>query len=164
MNQREVPPVARRVKRGRRLTDVLADDGDVPDLAVALSQLVMCKADGTGIVGELGLLQRAGLEPDRPRLIAARRREAAVQPPERREPSGGHGFAQRVGCASKRRGRLVEIVLKQPRLGEHRSHRELVFARQRAGAERGRQHLRRRCALTAFENGGGAREQCTDGT
>ncbi len=71
------------------MRDVLADDGDVADLAVALAELVVREADGARVVRHLGLLQRAAVQRDGARLIAARRREAAVQPPERRERRGG---------------------------------------------------------------------------
>ena len=51
--------VAGGVQRGRGLGDVLADDRDVADLAVALAELVVGEADGARVVRGLGLLQRA---------------------------------------------------------------------------------------------------------
>src|SRR6185369_15049434 len=94
VHEREVAAIAGGVERGGGLGDVLAHDRDVADLAVAAAQLVMREADGARLVGAFGLLQRAALEGDGPRLVAARPGEAAVQPPERREAAGGDGLAE----------------------------------------------------------------------
>ena len=85
VDERQMAAIARRVKGRRRLGDVLADDGDVADLPIAVAELVMGEADGARIVRQFGLLQRAAVERDRARLIAARRREAAMQPPQCRQ-------------------------------------------------------------------------------
>jgi hypothetical protein len=45
VDEREVPAIARRLQRRRGLGDVLADDRDVADLAIALAELVMREAD-----------------------------------------------------------------------------------------------------------------------
>ena len=149
-------PVAGGVQRRRGFGDVLAHDRRVADLAVALRQLVVREADGAGVVRGLGLLQRAAVQRDGARLVAARRRQPSVQPPQRRQPDGRDGVAEGVGCASERGGRLVEIVLLQPRFGEHRAQRQLVVARERR-PERRREHLRGVGAVAALERGGGAR-------
>ena len=54
---------------------------DVADLAVALAELVVGEADGARVVRGLGLLERAPVQRDGPRLVAARRGEPSVQPP-----------------------------------------------------------------------------------
>ena len=110
--------VAGGVQRGRRLGDVLADDRDVADLAVALSELVVGEADGARFVRGLGLLQRAAVHGDRARLIAAGRGEPAVQAPQRRQAARRDGVAERVGRTAERGRRLIEVVLQQPRFGE----------------------------------------------
>ena len=163
VHEREVPPIAGGVQRRGRFGDVLADDRGVADLAVALAELVVGEADGARVVRGLGVLQRAAVERDGARLIAARRGEAAVQPPERRQPAGGNRVAEGVGRPAERRRRLIEVVLQQPRLGERRADGELVFARQRRRAQRGRQQLRGFGAAAAFERGAGAREKRLQG-
>ena len=111
------------------------------------------------VVGGLGLLQRAAVQRDGARLIAARGRQPAVQPPERGQAAGRDGVAEGVGRPAERGGGLVEIVLQQPRFGERRAQRQLVVARQRRRSQRGREHLRRFGAAAALERGAGAREQ-----
>ena len=159
MHEREVAAIARRVQRRRGLADVLADDGDVADFLVTLAELVVSQSNGPGVVADLRLLEGADVMCDGARLIATRGRHAAVQPPERRQAAGRQGFAQRVGWPAERRGRLLEIVLEQPCLGEHRSHGDLVVARQRGRAQGRCEHLRSFRPAAAFERGAGAREQ-----
>ena len=163
VHEREVPAIAGGVQRRGGLGDVLADDRDVADLPVALPELVVREADAARVVRGLRVLQRAAVQRDRARLIAARRGQAAVQPPERREPAGGDGVAEGVGRPAERGGGLVEIVLQQPRFGERRADGELVVARQRRRAERGRQQLRGFGAAAALERGAGARQQRLQG-
>ena len=100
VHEREVAPIAGGVQRRGRLGDVLAHDRDVADLAVALAELVVGEADGARVVRDLGLLQRAAVQRDGARLIAARRREAAVQPPERAR--GGAAATVRGRCRAAR--------------------------------------------------------------
>ena len=95
----------------------------------------MGEADGAQIVRDLGLFQRAAVERDGARLVAARRGETAMQPPEIRENGRSDGFAQRVGRASERRAGLRQIVLQEPRFGQHGAKGELVGPRQRSGAQ-----------------------------
>ena len=85
MHEREMTTIAGGVERRRGLRDVLADDGGVADLAVALAELVVREADGARIVRGFGVLQRAAVVRDRARLVAARGGQASVQPPERRQ-------------------------------------------------------------------------------
>ena len=111
MHERQVTPVARGVQGRRRLGDVLANDGEVADLSVALSQLVAGEPDGAGVVGDLCVLERPGLERDGTRLVATGRRETSVQAPERREPRRGNRVAEGVGRASECACCLFEVVL-----------------------------------------------------
>ncbi len=83
MDQGEVTSIARRVQRRRRLGDVLTDDRHVADLPVALSELVVSETDGARVVCDLGLLERAAVQRDGARLIAARRGEPPMQAPQR---------------------------------------------------------------------------------
>ena len=46
MEEREVSAVARGMQRGRGFRDVLADDRRIADLFIAVSELVVRKADG----------------------------------------------------------------------------------------------------------------------
>ena len=135
VHEREMAPVAGRVEGRRGLPDVLADDRDVADLAIALTELVMREADPARVVRRFGLLQRASVHRDGARLIATRGGEAPVQAPERGEPAGRHGVAEGVGRAAQRGGGLVEVVLQQRRFGEHRAHRQLFVARERGRPE-----------------------------
>ena len=163
VHEREVPAVAGRVQRGRRLRDVLPDDGDVADLAIALAELVVREADAARIVRGLGLLQRAAVHRDRARLIAARRREPAVQPPQRRQVPRRNRVAKRIGRPSERARGLIEIVLQQRRFGEHRANRQLLVARKRRRPQRGREHLNGVVASSPFERRSRAHKQGLQG-
>jgi hypothetical protein len=158
MHQGEVTTVARRVQRGGGLADVLAHDGDVADLPVALAELVMRAPDPARVVRGLRLLQGARVHGDGARLIAARGRQAAVQAPERGEPSRRHRIAEGVGRAAERARRLIQVVLQQRRLGEHRADGKLFVSRQRRAQRRG-EHLHGCSALAALERGAGAHQQ-----
>ena len=130
MDQRQMTPITGGVQRRRGFRDVLADDRDVADLAIALAQLVVRETDATRVVGRVGLFQGAAVHCDRTRLIAARRRKAAVQPPQGCQAPGRNGVAERIGWAAERGRGLIEVVLEQRRLGHHRPQGELVVARQ----------------------------------
>ena len=95
----------------------------------------MRQADGAEVVGDLGLFQRAAVQRDGARLVAARRGETAVQPPEIRQNGRRDDFAQRVRRASERRARLRQIVLQEPCFRQDGTKRELVGPRQRGRAE-----------------------------
>ena len=140
VHQREVPPIARGKQCRRGLRDVLADNGHVADLAIAVAELVVGETDGARVVRDVGLLQGPAVKRDRARLIAARR----------------------VRSTAERGSRLIEIVLQQPRLGEHRPKPEFVVARQRRGTQCGGEHLGRICSASAFERRTCACEQCLD--
>ena len=79
---REVAPVAGGVQRRGGFGDVLAHDRHVADLPVALAEIEVGEADGARVVRDLGLLQGAVVQRDGARLFAARKGDAAVQPPE----------------------------------------------------------------------------------
>jgi len=111
------------------------------------------EADGAQIVGGFGELQRALVERDRARLVGARRRQAPVQPPQRRQAAGANRVAEGVGGASERGRGLIEIVLEQRRFGRHRSHGELFVARQRGRAQLRREQLRGLDAAASLERG-----------
>ena len=96
-----------------------------------------------GLVGELGLLERAAVQRDGTRLIAADVRQPPVQPPQRREAARRHGFAEGVGRPAERRRGLLEIVLQQPGLGQHRPQSQLVVARQRGRSKDRRERFAR---------------------
>jgi hypothetical protein len=81
MDQREMSAVAGGVQPGRRLADMLPDDRNVANLAVALTELVVSKTNGPRVVRQLRLLERATVKGDGSRLIASGRRKTAVQPP-----------------------------------------------------------------------------------
>ena len=70
------------MQRGGGFGDVLADDRHVADLAIALAEIEMREADGARVVRDLRLLQRAVVQRDGARLFAARKGDAAVQPPQ----------------------------------------------------------------------------------
>ena len=104
---REVPPVAGGVQRRGGFGDVLADDGHVADLPVALAEIEVGEADGARVVRDLGLLQGAAVQGDGARLFAARERDAAVQAPQIREQDRGH--AARAGCRASGRARFRPV-------------------------------------------------------
>ena len=158
MDERQVTAIPGRVERGRRFCDVLAHGRGVADVAVTLAELVVRQADAAGVVRQFGLFQRAAVQRDRARLIAAHVRQPAVQPPQGRQAARRHGFAKRVGRAAEGGGGLIEIVLQEPGFGEHRPQRQLVVARQGGGFEDRGQHLRSLGATAAIERGAGARE------
>ena len=143
MHQREMAAIAGRVKRRRGLRDVLTDDRDIADLAIALAQLVVSEADRARVVSGFRLLQRAAVQGDGARLIAARRRQAAVQTPERGEVAGRDRVAETVRRAAQGGSGLIEIILQQTRFGQRGADRQFGVARQRRRAKHGREHLRR---------------------
>ena len=143
VEQREVAPIARGVKRRRGLGDVLADDGRVADLLVAEAELVVREADGFGIVRLLGVTQRAAEQRDRARLVAFGKRDAAVKPPECREQRGRKIVARRVGRPAERGRRLRDVVAHQPGFGERASQAELVLVFEPRRLQRLREHADR---------------------
>ena len=163
LHERQVAAVAGGVQRGGGLRDVLADDGDVADLAVALAELVVGEADRQRVVGDLGLAQRAAVQGDRARLVAAREGDAAVEAPERGEPPVRDRVAESVGRAAEHRRGLLEIVLEEARLGERAAERELVLAAQGRRAEGRCQQLGGFGTHAAFERGFRAGQQPVQG-
>ena len=86
--------VASRVEGGRRFGEVIADDARIADLLVAARQLVVTEADGARIVRTFGVFQRARVQRDRARLLSPSKSHAAVQAPQRRQSSVGHGVSK----------------------------------------------------------------------
>jgi hypothetical protein len=80
-------------------------------------------------VGSLGLLKRFRQEGDTARWLATGYRKSSVHPPQIRQSSGRHALAP-----SRRRakgvGRLTDIVLKEPRLGQRAPNLDLLIAMQ----------------------------------
>ena len=163
MHQREMTAVAGGVQRRGGLGDVLAHDRDVADLAIALAELVVGEADAARVVRRFRLLQRAAVHArwraiDRRAPTRAGRAAATASD----EAARRDGVAEGVGRAAERAGGLIEVVLEQRGLGEHRPHRQLFVARQRR-AQRGREHLRRFGAAAALERRAGAHQQRLQG-
>jgi hypothetical protein len=118
VHQGEAAAIADRVQRRGGLGEVLAHRRGLADLLVAACELEAGEADGARVVRELCLPQRALVQRDGARLLAAHLRHAAVQPPEVREGCGGHGLAERVGRPAEHGARLVDVVLQEPGFGE----------------------------------------------
>ncbi len=142
VHHREVTPVARGVQRGGGAGDVLADDGHLADLPVAQPQLVVGEPDGARIVRALGLLQRLGQERDAAGRLAARHGQPAVHAPEVRQPGRVEALPPFRRIA-QRFGRLPDVVLEQPGLGQRAADLGLLVAiaaglLQRANEEGGR--------------------------
>ena len=130
MHQREVAAIAGGVQGRGGFGDVLADDGDVADLAVAEAKSVMGEADGAGIVGHLGLLQGAAVQRDGARLLAAGEGDAAVQ----RATDSREGRGDRFREARRGSGRAwcrpaQDRPASDAGLSQHDADRQLVFAR-----------------------------------
>ena len=95
-------------------------------------------------------------------MVAARRRQPAVQTPERGDAASVDGVAEGVRRTAERGGGGVEIVLQQGRLGLHRAHGQLFVAVERR-AQCGREHLRRFGPAAAVERGAGAYQKRLQG-
>ena len=105
---------------------MLADDRRVADLPVAEAQFVVREADCFRVVRLLRVPQGAAEQRDGARLVAFRKRDAAVKPPQCREQRGRKILA-RVGRPPERRRRLRDVVAHQPGFGERAAKPELVF-------------------------------------
>ena len=127
VHHREVTPVAGGVQRGGRAGDVLADDRHLADLPVAQAQLVVGEPDGARIVRALGLLQRFGQERDAAGRLAARHGQAAVHPPQVRQPGRVETLPSFRGIAQCF-GRLPHVVLEQPGFGQRAANLRLLVA------------------------------------
>src|SRR5438067_2295141 len=77
------------------------DERGVSHLLVTEPQFVVRKPYVFGIVGQLGLAQRAPEQRDGPRLVAARKRDPTVKAPQRREKCGRKVVARRIGRTPK---------------------------------------------------------------
>ncbi len=153
---REAPAVARGVQRGDGLANLFPDDGRVADLAVADAELVVGQADGAGIEREFRLLEGASEERDAARLIAAERREPAVQAPEPGQPRRRDAFAQHVWRAAEHGGRLVHVVPEEPGLGHRTARGQFVVSTEARCRERLGERVERLGAPTVLQRGGGA--------
>ena len=100
MDEGQVTPIAGGVKRGRGFGEVIADDARVADLLVAEGQLVVRETDRAGVVRELRVLQRARVERNGARLLAAGERNASVQAPQGRELRFGNPLAVATDLAA----------------------------------------------------------------
>ena len=127
VHHREVTPVAGGVQRGGRAGDVLADDGHVADLPVAEPELVVGEPDGARIVRALGLLQRLRQERDAARRLAARHGQPAVHAPQVRQPGRVEPLPP-LRRIAQRLGRLPDVVLQQPGLGQRAADLGLLVA------------------------------------
>ena len=154
---REVPPVAGGVQRRGGFGDVLADDRHVADLAVALAEIEVGEADGARVVRDLGLLQRAVVQRDGARLLAAGEGDAAVQPPEIGVQDRRQVLADGVWRAAEDGSGLCKIALQEVRFSQHDADAEFVVARQRGRrAQQRREQFDRGGGLAALERGAGA--------
>jgi hypothetical protein len=152
------------VQRGGGFGNVLAHNGHVADLAVTLPKIEVSQPDRAGIVRNLGLLQRAVVQGNRPGLLASGKGDPAVQAPEVGVQDLGQVFANRVGGASQHRSGLCKIPLQEVRFSQHDANRQLVVSRQRGwGAQQRGQQIDGRGRMTALKGGIGAsddRLQC----
>ena len=155
MHHHEMATIAGGMQRGRGFGDVLADDGHVADLAIALTEIEMGEADGAGVVRHFRLLECAVVESDGPRLFAARERDPAVQAPQ----VGMQRLRQIIAIrgAAKGRSGLCKIALQEVRFSKHDANTQLVFARQRGRrSQQRRKQFDRGSGLAAFERRGGS--------
>ena len=81
VHERQVPAIPGGVQGRGGLRQMVAEDSRVADLLVTEGELVLRETDGAGVVGKLGVFERARMQCDCPRLLAARERDAAVKPP-----------------------------------------------------------------------------------
>ena len=142
MHHRDMTAIAGRIQRRRCLRDVLANNGDVADLAVAQTQLVVRKANGPGVVRPLRLLEGLAEEGDSAGRLAVGDREAAVHAPDIREPGRVQTLAPLWRWAQGLGG-AARVVLQQPGIRQGTPHLDLVVAPQprllqRPGQPRGR--------------------------
>ena len=127
--------ITRRMQRRRRFSQMFANDTGVADLLVAERELVVGKPDCTRFMSELGMFERARVKRDGARLLAARERDTAVQPPQRRQARVRDAVLQRIWRSPQRARRLSEIVLQQPGLSERTANQKLVLTIERLRAE-----------------------------
>src|SRR5262245_61808661 len=99
------------------LRDVLPNDRRVADLAIAEPQLVVCEPYGAGIVRALGLRESLDQKRNATGGFTAGRRQPPVHPPQLGQ-SGRLQTLARFGRTAKRLGRLSQVVLEEPGLGE----------------------------------------------
>ena len=108
---------------------MLPDDCRIADLPVAESQLVVGKADGSGIVRALRQPQGLGEKCHPAGGLSAGGGHAAVHAPEVGQ-LGRIGPLPRFGRSPKCLSRLTEVVLEQPGFSQRCPKPDLVFAGQ----------------------------------
>ena len=151
VEERQIPPIARGMQRGRGLGDVLANDRRVAHLLVTESQLIMREADGLGVVRKLGLAKRPADQRDGARLVALGERNAAVPAPARGEQRRRKVVARGIGRTSQCGRRLRDIVGLQPGLGERAPQADFVVALEAGHLERLREHANHFGVLAALQ-------------
>ncbi len=154
MHHRQVAPVADGVQGRGRLRQVLADNGRVADLPIAQAQFEVREADGSRVVRAFGGLTRFGEEGDAARRLAARRRETAVHPPEIGK-AGRVESLPRLGRTPQGLGRLADVVLQQPGLGQRAADLNLLLAPQPGPLQHPNEQGRRVCAAALVERPNG---------
>jgi len=110
-----------------RLGDVFANDRHVADMAIAETELVVGKADGSRVVGPFRLPQRFGEKCDAAGGFTAGDCEPAVHPPQLRK-TGRIESLSSFGRLPKRLSCATHVVLKQPRFGKGAPDLDLLVA------------------------------------
>ena len=106
-----------------------------------MRKLVMREANCARIVCEFGVLERARVQRDGARLLAAGVGDAAVQPPERGQTRVADRLTDAAGRPAQSGGSLGEVVLHQPGFGQCASNRHFVLAAESRRPEQRRQDL-----------------------
>ena len=111
----------------------------------------------------LGLVHGLGEERNAAGRLAARGREPAVHAPEMGEVRRIQPLAC-LGGAAQRLGRLPDVVLQQPGLGQRAPQLDQVRARQSGPFEQPDEHGRRLRSLPSIQGGEGLRVGSDGGT
>ena len=120
--------IASGMKRRCGLGEMFANDARIADLLVTERELVVRQTDRSRFVGELGVLQGAGMERDRAGLLATGMGNSTVQTPQRRKLCIRNALLERVRRPAQGAGRLLQVVLKKPGFGERASNCEFILA------------------------------------
>ena len=151
MDLGQVAPVTGGVQGGGGFGQVLTHDGVVADLLIAVDQFEVREPDAAGIVGGLGVLERAAVQRDSARLLAAGVGDPSVQAPQRRQQGLRQWLADLVGRAAEDGGGAVGIALQQARLGQRGADDELVLTLDAARLQQRLEQLGRRSAASPLE-------------
>jgi hypothetical protein len=150
VDHREMASVADSVQSGCGLRQMFANDGGVTNLAIAKAEFEVGKTDGARVVRSFRRVERLGQERDAARRFPACRRKPAVHAPEVRK-AGGIETLARFGRSPKRFGRLSNIILQQPRVGQGAAHLNLLVAAESRLLQRAHEQRRRIRAASLFE-------------